>query len=121
MTIGLHGMGHVDWRTLTEAGLLREISDARTAIETCTQKAVTKAAVPFGRYNRHVLNALKRSGVDQVYTSDRGVRLLTGSVQPRLSVRSGMLAREIEASIEKSYGLWQRSTVELKLLVKRSL
>jgi len=73
MEIGTHGKDHRDWRGLDESSLDAELVEARRRIEDVCGTAVTKAAIPFGSYDRRVLKRLKREQFACVYTSDRGV------------------------------------------------
>jgi peptidoglycan/xylan/chitin deacetylase (PgdA/CDA1 family) len=73
MEIGTHGKDHRDWRGLDESGLHAELVEARQRIEDVCGMAVTKAAIPFGSYDRRVLMRLRREQFACVYTSDRGV------------------------------------------------
>jgi peptidoglycan/xylan/chitin deacetylase (PgdA/CDA1 family) len=65
-----HGWGH---RFLTECNpndLREELSGARLEIESRLGKPVTAMSIPYGRYNRRVLNECARAGYSTVYTSD---------------------------------------------------
>jgi peptidoglycan/xylan/chitin deacetylase (PgdA/CDA1 family) len=73
MEIGTHGMNHRDWRQLAGAELDSEVRDARLRIEDACAKPITKAAIPFGSYDRRVLQRLRREPFKCVYTSDRGM------------------------------------------------
>ncbi len=70
--VGSHGAAHRDWRGLDAAGLHAELVEARAAIAEAAGAAVDEAAVPFGRYDRRVLAALRAAGYRAVYTSDGG-------------------------------------------------
>lgn len=72
MTIGSHGAAHVGWTGLDTATLLEHLGRARAMLEDIAGVAVDRFSVPFGRYNRRVLGALKRAGARQVFTSDSG-------------------------------------------------
>ena len=71
--IGTHGYGHVDWRRLDADGAVREFDEARACLADAVGRPVDEAAVPFGRYDRRVLRALRARGFAAVYTSDRGL------------------------------------------------
>ena len=73
MEIGTHGMDHRDWSELDEPTLDIELAEARQRIEDVCGKAVTKAAIPFGTYNRRLLMRLRREPFRTVYTSDGGL------------------------------------------------
>jgi len=89
MEIGTHGWDHVDWRTLDDAGRQREFADARKVLEDVTGAPVTKAAIPFGRFDAAVLKALKRHAYAQVFTSTAGLSLPHAWFQPRWSPKKG--------------------------------
>lgn len=82
MTVGSHGWGHVDWRTVDDATLDEELQGAREHLSDILRHAVREAAVPFGSYDRRVVRAVRRSGFHTVYTSDRG-RAGRGWLVPR--------------------------------------
>jgi len=73
MEIGTHGWDHVDWRDLDWPGKQREFTDARKALEDATGSPVSKAAIPFGRFNASVLQDLKREKYARIYTSTSGL------------------------------------------------
>ncbi|GGB48445.1 hypothetical protein GCM10011316_20720 [Roseibium aquae] len=85
MEIGTHGWDHVDWRTLDAAARQREFVDARKALEDVTGAPVTKAAVPFGRFDAGVLRSLKAENYAKVFTSTSGLAYRAAWFQPRWS------------------------------------
>ena len=87
MTIGTHGMRHRPWRKLDEIALQEEVFDAKERLETLLGKPVTEAACPFGAYDRRTLRELKRSGIRNVYTSDRALASPSTWVIPRYTIR----------------------------------
>ena len=73
MSIGSHGMDHVNWRCLDSTALRRELVDAGLILERITGREITEASVPFGSYDRRVLSAARSvGGFRHVYTSDGG-------------------------------------------------
>jgi hypothetical protein len=52
-----------------------------------TGSEVSEVAVPFGSYDRHVVRALRRTGVTRVYTSDGGWARAGSWMQARTSIR----------------------------------
>jgi peptidoglycan/xylan/chitin deacetylase (PgdA/CDA1 family) len=86
MEIGCHGMRHRPWRGLDERELHEELVEARTVIERAVGRPITRAACPFGSYDRRVLRTLRRCGYHHVYTSDRGVARSSDFLQARTSV-----------------------------------
>src|ERR1700694_4014462 len=95
MSVGSHGMDHRDWRLLDPAGLRCEISEARHRLEDVIQRPVTSVAIPFGSYDRRVLNLLGRERWDVIYTSDRGTTCVTSKFKPRTPIKATMRDDEI--------------------------
>ena len=73
MEIGSHGMHHVSWRNLDPASQAIEYDGACSRIEDVCGRRVTKAAMPFGLYDRRVLSNLRSRHFEHVYTCDRGI------------------------------------------------
>ena len=90
MSIGSHGMDHRDWRVLDTLALEAEIGDARRKLEDTIQRPVTTVAIPFGSYDRRVLNRLMRDPWGCIYTSDRGFARSSAKVKPRESLNVTM-------------------------------
>jgi peptidoglycan/xylan/chitin deacetylase (PgdA/CDA1 family) len=86
MSIGSHGMDHRDWRTLDSRALEVEISDAPRKLEDLHQRPVTMVAIPFGSYDRRILNRLMRDRWERIYTSDRGLARSSAKIKPRETV-----------------------------------
>jgi peptidoglycan/xylan/chitin deacetylase (PgdA/CDA1 family) len=72
MSLGSHGMDHVQWRKLGQSAIDREIVQAKRVLEDALQAPVDTAACPFGAYDRRTLSALRAAGFQRVYTSDGG-------------------------------------------------
>lgn len=102
MHIGTHGMKHRPWMRLSEEILEEEIFDAKRKLETVTGCAITEAACPFGAYDRRSLKALRRSGIERLYTSDRLPARLDRWLVPRYTVRRS--DDEAQLSRVLSYG-----------------
>jgi peptidoglycan/xylan/chitin deacetylase (PgdA/CDA1 family) len=86
MEIGCHGMRHRAWRGLDHRTLHEELVDAKRILEGAVGRPVTRAACPFGSYDRRVLRALRGTGYERVYTSDRGTARPDAFLQARNSV-----------------------------------
>jgi peptidoglycan/xylan/chitin deacetylase (PgdA/CDA1 family) len=86
MEIGCHGMRHRPWRGLDAGALREELVDARAILERTVGRPVTRAACPFGSYDRTVLRTLRACGYRHVYTSDRGTARPGEFLQVRNSV-----------------------------------
>lgn len=94
MLIGSHGWSHRDWRRLDwrrpeSQEIQDEMERARQVLGKLTGTDVSRVAVPFGSYDRHVLAALRRTGVTRVYTSDGGWARRGSWLQARSSIHSG--------------------------------
>ncbi len=93
MVIGSHGWAHQDWRTLAwgpreSAAVEDEMVRARRLLGRLAGTDVSEVAIPFGSYDRHVLAALRRTGVTRVYTSDGGWARTGAWLQARTSIRA---------------------------------
>jgi len=86
MEIGTHGKDHRSWRGLDATSLDAELGEARRRIEDACGVAVTKAAIPFGSYDRRLLRRLRREPLKCVYTSDRGLARSDVWLKPRDTV-----------------------------------
>lgn len=104
--IGNHGAGHLDWTALDEAGLRREVVEAREIIAEAAGQGVTEAGIPFGRYNARVLRALKAAGYVRAFSSDGGA--VTGSDWP---VPRTSLTREMDAGAVEGILLGRESAL----------
>ena len=89
MRVGSHGFSHVDWRTLDESALTRELVDARRELEAIAEGAVDEASCPFGSYDRRVLTRLRAAGYRRAFTSDNGWARDGAWLQTRNTLRSG--------------------------------
>ena len=86
MEIGCHGMRHRAWRGLDDSALHEELVQSKALLERVVARPVTRAACPFGSYDRRVLRGLRRAGYEHVYTSDCGVTRPDEWLQVRYSV-----------------------------------
>jgi peptidoglycan/xylan/chitin deacetylase (PgdA/CDA1 family) len=86
MEIGCHGMRHRPWRGLAQSALYEELIDAKAILERTGGRPVTRAACPFGSYDRRTLRNLRRCGYEHVYTSDGGTARPGDFLQARNSV-----------------------------------
>ena len=72
MTVGSHGIAHVDWRKLDDQALEAELVGSKQILESRIGRPVTTASLPFGRYDARVLSALRRAGYGVVFSTDGG-------------------------------------------------
>lgn len=118
MKIGNHGWSHISWRGMTDGVAHRELVEARTVLAEASAGAVDEAALPLGRYDRKLLNRLKRSDYAAVYSSDR-FRARPGSwFQARYSVTADDTRESIRELILRRRGLTDARNV-LASSVKR--
>jgi peptidoglycan/xylan/chitin deacetylase (PgdA/CDA1 family) len=88
MEIGTHGTEHRDWRKLDDNSLDYELAGSRRRIEDVCARSVTKAAIPFGSYDRRVLKRLRQEKFETVYTSDGGLAKSEAWLKPRCTIDS---------------------------------
>ncbi|MEV0381979.1 polysaccharide deacetylase family protein [Nonomuraea sp. NPDC050643] len=120
MRIGSHGWGHRDWRRLSSGQVREEISDAHRLIGELCGHPVTRVAIPFGSYDRHVLGRLRMAGVTCAYTSDGG-RASPGSwLQARNSLRHDLDDRWIGQVLDDRAPLAHRARKAAARLYKRA-
>lgn len=119
--IGSHGAAHVDWTGLDGAGQIREFDEARTILAEILGAPVTEAAIPFGRYDRRSLSALRRRGYARIYSSDGGPVRSGRLPLPRTSLRAGVTAEEIDALLTGAEPAARRLRRGLGRLRKRLL
>lgn len=67
--IGCHSMTHPYLTDLDEAGLKREIGDAKTALEQMIGERIEHFSCPGGRYDRRAMQVAKAAGFQTVSTS----------------------------------------------------
>lgn len=86
MSIGSHGVNHVNWRQVGDAALHEELWGSRDALEQIIGQSVDRAAIPYGQYDARVIKALRRAGYQRVYTADRGPSQAEAWLQVRETV-----------------------------------
>jgi len=95
MRIGSHGTDHVDLTGLPRQQLATNLANSKAVLEGICGVPIRSFAIPFGRYNRSVLGAIRKAGFDTAFTSDGGPTRGDRFVLPRRSVRNDMWAPEI--------------------------
>jgi len=119
MSIGTHGMHHRNWRILDSMALEEEIADARRKLEDVVQRPVNTVAIPFGSYDRRVLNRLMRDFWECVYTSDRGKARSSAKIKPRETVDATMQDNNVLRRLSATPPWRVRMKRELACLYKR--
>jgi peptidoglycan/xylan/chitin deacetylase (PgdA/CDA1 family) len=119
MRIGSHGMDHVPWRAMDQHSRDRELVQARALLAEASGVPVDEAALPLGRYDRRVLQQLRRLGYATVYSSDRARARQGAWFQPRYSVRRGDTQDSVRSDILSRPPLSRTLKAQAVGLVKR--
>ena len=119
MTVGSHGWAHRDWRRLDAAQAVEEITGAHRVLGELTGRPVSRVAIPFGSYDRHVLRRLRRANISRAYTSDGGRARYGSWLQPRNSLRHDMDAAWISRVLNDRAPLPARARKLAARTVKR--
>jgi peptidoglycan/xylan/chitin deacetylase (PgdA/CDA1 family) len=119
MTIGSHGWSHRDWRRIDSAQAREELNDAHRVLGEVIGRPVSRVAIPFGSYDRHVLRLLREAGVTRAYTSDGGRATPDAWLQARTSVRQDMDAAWIARVLDPDTSLTQLARGTVVRAVKR--
>jgi peptidoglycan/xylan/chitin deacetylase (PgdA/CDA1 family) len=115
--VGSHGMDHVRWTSLRGRDLYREIVGSRLKLEDALGREVSTAAIPFGAYNRRVLNMLRGAGYRCVFSSDRGISPPGAWMRRRWTLRGGEPI-DFDEMLRRSCNLLNRATVAAKEILK---
>jgi len=114
MNIGIHGEYHVNWTTLHEDELTRQISVSRKVLNEIVDEDVRTVAVPFGAYNRKVLSVLRANRIIRVYTSDGGPALDSSWLVSRHTVRTDTPAAVVQTWISRHRSIVSAARVLLR-------
>ncbi len=109
MTIGSHGWSHRDWRRVDKAQARQELDDAHRVLADLTGHPVSRVAIPFGSYDRHVLRRLRAADVTRAYTSDGGFAQPDAWLQARTSLRHDLDAAWITRVLDPDTSLTRRA------------
>lgn len=119
MTIGTHGMAHRSWRDMDAATLHAELVAARDRLAEVAGAPVDTAACPLGRYDRRLLNELRRLDYRRVFTSDRRPARPDAWLQPRFSARRHDTPDSLRAEALAPTPLGRRLVATAKGVAKR--
>jgi peptidoglycan/xylan/chitin deacetylase (PgdA/CDA1 family) len=119
MEVGTHGWHHVPWTGLDPSSLRRELSQARSCLADAIHAPVTKAALPFGRYDRRVLRQLRKEAYERVSTSDRALPRADDWLYARFSVHRDDSAESIRAVVNAATRARVRALTSAKGAVKQ--
>jgi peptidoglycan/xylan/chitin deacetylase (PgdA/CDA1 family) len=109
MRVGSHGWAHRDWRRIHPSLHDQEFGDARRVLAELIGSAVSRVAIPFGSYDRHVLRHLRQTGVTRVFTSDGGRGRPESWLQPRTSLRADTTPQWIRSVLDGRPSLARRA------------
>ena len=118
MEIGTHGVAHVRWDQLDDFDLSLEIDRSVSDIEKWTGARVTCVGLPFGAYNHTVLDALRKRGLKEIYSSDGGPRLAPKAPIPRYSVTRTLTSASLRESLDRGFSLPGRIVAEARSFIK---
>lgn len=120
--IGSHGSHHLVWTTLSDKQLSLELMKSKSELELITGREIQHVAIPYGRYNRRVLQEIGRSGYRFAYSSDGGPRLNARAMPiPRRSVTSGITLPWLQKEISTANRLSSKIWMELRARVKGAM
>ncbi|MGN6487375.1 MAG: polysaccharide deacetylase family protein [Devosia sp.] len=119
MGVGSHGTVHSDLTALSPAQLADELAQSRVTLEVICGAPVRSFAIPFGRYNRAVLQAIRQAGFTTAFSSDGGSASPKDFLQPRRSVRRDMELAEIDGVLDGRMPLRQRLRRGVAMQLKR--
>lgn len=119
MTVGTHGVDHVDWRHACDAQLHREIWEGRQRLAASLGEAIDEVAVPYGNYDHRVLRRLKQAGFAAIYTSDGGPCLPGWRLRPRICLRRDMNLCDIRRIVTGQGGIVSDRLQHARLLKRR--
>src|SRR5262245_4234228 len=120
MEIGSHGMWHRRWRSMSAGRAHEEILEAKRRLEDIVGRPVTKAACPFGAYDRNSLRQLRQAGFTLVYTSDRGPARSAQWLQARNTIRATDTADIVCQMLSEPQSLSREIVRHARQFVKRS-
>ena len=119
MEVGTYGNDHRRWRGLDESALNTEIREARRHIEDLCGVAVRRAAIPFGSYDRRLLQRLRDEQFECVYTSDRGLARSDAWLKPRDTMDNTWRETDIKRVLAARPSLRTRLRRNIAMLYKR--
>ncbi|WP_410621814.1 polysaccharide deacetylase family protein [Amycolatopsis sp. cmx-8-4] len=110
MEIGSHGWEPRDWRRLDDRHARRELTDAPKLLGDLCGRPVRRYSLPFGAYDRRVLDRLRQAGATRVYASDGGEASRDGWLQPRTELRHDLDQEWLDGVLAggRRRGQWMR-------------
>lgn len=120
-SIGSHGMDHCAWTDIDDAALSYEVKTSQNRLSQLCRREVDSAGLPFGRYNKRVLKALKTAGYNSIYSSDGSPKLSFAKPIPRFSIRNDTNVAQLVNNIDNSRAMIKRIQNEAKIGLKALL
>lgn len=111
-------MDHQPWPELDDAALMREITQSKAILSEICGRTIDSAGLPFGRYDRRIITALKKAGYKIIYSSDGGPRLRRAMPIPRFSVRNDMALHRLADIMLTCHSFGRRAKNEAKNMLK---
>lgn len=104
ITIGAHGVFHLDLTILSEEECLNELQKSKDYLENLIQKKVNAIAFPFGTYNKNVLKAAEKVGYTQLLALNKIDNISHPHMRERFGVNPFIsFENQILAIIEGKY------------------
>ncbi len=105
--IGSHTQNHRRLTTLPPEQLLQELTESRCQLKTLLDRPIHDLALPFGDYNRRVIDAARRAGYRRIFTLDPCLEPLAEGVIGRFSAEPEMWPIEFRLTCAGAYA-WLR-------------
>ena len=107
MVIGCHGYAHVNWRTLSDDLLARELSQGRQAVEEACGHRVDIASAPFGELDPRVVRAASSAGFKSLFASSGGFATSATGLVPRNTIKQGFEPnRDLTSMVTRGNRAW---------------
>lgn len=93
MTFGSHSLSHPYLISLNKQDIMREVIESKNRIQNLLKKKVEHFSVPYGFYNRYLVQSVRHAGYKSIVTEDFGYYRINGEpfkVLPRFTVKSQM-------------------------------
>lgn len=91
MEIGVHGVRHIDWTSISEREFLDDVGEGRGTIEDIIGRPVDIVAPPFGRFDIRIVDRLFGMGFREVHTCRPGLALVSAAIKPRNMLKAGSI------------------------------
>jgi peptidoglycan/xylan/chitin deacetylase (PgdA/CDA1 family) len=124
--IGSHSKTHRRLTHLNREEIMDEVAASRESLQNILGKKVDKLSIPFGAYNKQILEILYACGVASVFTTDAmfNVDTIGAKLLHRYNIKQNTSSAEIEKIIQENWKIGLRYRIKgnaLKFLNKRRL